>query len=978
LAYDAFMSYSHAADGELAPALQAGIQRLAKPWYRPRALREAEWFVLLASPEAVASDWVGRELAHWLANNRADRLLPVVTGGTWAWDAETHALTGTAVLPALRDAFSDEPRHLDLRWARTETDLDMHNPRFRDAVAQLAAPMHGLAKDDLESEDVRLHRHARRLARGAVSILVVLVIMSLVFGSIAFVERGRANRSAAEARSQRDRAQAERFAALSTAKTAGAADQALLLAVEGYQRSDSATTRAALLAAVTAEPLVGYLPGPHDSTTSTISPDGKVVVAGTVDGSVRFWSPDDPPGSSVLVAPPSTLKRDKAVAMTFNQRGNTFFVLHEDGQVQVWDARSRKPEGAPMRIGKPGALTIVASPDGRTVAVTGLGEPEVSSLGQQVALYDVVARRSLGTVPGSYDAAFSSDGKTLYAWDPQGVTAFDVRTRTQRREEILASPNVVQNIAAATDARGRRLLAVGVGPGACGSGTCGASLVDTNGGQLLGTFASNLSANAVAISKDGTEVVIGATDGSVTVWLPPGTPTGLQALIQQLQGTSLGVISLEPPLHQHSTITRVSLAAAGQRLVSTAADGTTVLWDLSGAGMLATGPLTSSLDRRFVLSPTGSRLAAAGEELRIWSIERDAAGTMRGFTTEVTRSTPRSSGSGLQFDPAESTRSVEFDPAGASLVHQDTVYTAGTKRRVPDALVGKEVIGASDTGTYAFVVSDAEMNSRLCARCSGTPSALVAVDIWAGREIGSIRPEVVKGALERAHRGRADNLSVQPISLRTIDGRGQLMVDAQGGRAATISSFGDVVVWDLRTGEPVGPPIIGEATTGASAVAFALDGSELAVGRRDGTILRYAVPSLRPNGTVFGGHAAAIGQIAYQPKGSLLAAASAEVVDVFDLASGANVPVIRFNNPGSLAAGLTRPSGIVQFDATGRVLLTNGYLTTRAALLWSMVPKDWTAVACRAAGRNLSRAEWTQLVGTDTPYHATCQQWPAG
>jgi hypothetical protein len=37
--YDAFVSYSHAADGRLAPALQAGLQSLAKPWHRGRTLR---------------------------------------------------------------------------------------------------------------------------------------------------------------------------------------------------------------------------------------------------------------------------------------------------------------------------------------------------------------------------------------------------------------------------------------------------------------------------------------------------------------------------------------------------------------------------------------------------------------------------------------------------------------------------------------------------------------------------------------------------------------------------------------------------------------------------------------------------------------------------------------------------------------------------------------------------------------------------
>ena len=39
LVYDGFISYSHAADELLAPRLQAGLQRFAKPWWKRRALR---------------------------------------------------------------------------------------------------------------------------------------------------------------------------------------------------------------------------------------------------------------------------------------------------------------------------------------------------------------------------------------------------------------------------------------------------------------------------------------------------------------------------------------------------------------------------------------------------------------------------------------------------------------------------------------------------------------------------------------------------------------------------------------------------------------------------------------------------------------------------------------------------------------------------------------------------------------------------
>lgn len=175
MAYDGFISYSHAADGRLAPALQRGLQLLAKPWNTRRALRifrdetglstnphlwsaiekaldESQWFVLFASPDAARSEWVNKEISHWLATKAVDHILPVVTDGTWDWDQTLGDFTAesSAVPEALRGGLADEPRHLDLRWARTETDLDLRNTRFRSAVADLAAPMHGVAKDELK------------------------------------------------------------------------------------------------------------------------------------------------------------------------------------------------------------------------------------------------------------------------------------------------------------------------------------------------------------------------------------------------------------------------------------------------------------------------------------------------------------------------------------------------------------------------------------------------------------------------------------------------------------------------------------------------------------------------------------------------------------------------------------------------------------------------------------------------------------
>src|SRR5215510_13928509 len=107
--YDAFISYSHAKDKAIAAALQSAIQKLGKPWYQRRILRafrddtslsatpqlwpsiqkalsESRFLILLASPEAAASHWVGKEVAYWLQHKGADTLLIALTDGDLSWD----------------------------------------------------------------------------------------------------------------------------------------------------------------------------------------------------------------------------------------------------------------------------------------------------------------------------------------------------------------------------------------------------------------------------------------------------------------------------------------------------------------------------------------------------------------------------------------------------------------------------------------------------------------------------------------------------------------------------------------------------------------------------------------------------------------------------------------------------------------------------------------------------------------------------
>ena len=59
------------------------------------------------------------------------------------------------------------------------------------------------------------------------------------------------------------------------------------------------------------------------------------------------------------------------------------------------------------------------------------------------------------------------------------------------------------------------------------------------------------------------------------------------------------------------------------------------------------------------------------------------------------------------------------------------------------------------------------------------------------------------------------------------------------------------------------------------------------------------------------------------------------------------------------------------FTADGGMLANARFGMNR----WELDPSRWQEAACRAAGRNLTQAEWTEYVG-DEPYRATCPGWP--
>ena len=405
--YDAFVSYSHHADGRLAPAIQNGLQRLAKPWNRRRALEvfrddtslsvnphlwtsitealdSSAWFVLMASPAAASSEWVNMEVEHWLAggDGRADRILPVLTGGVWEWSGSGFSDTTTAVPPALHGVFTEEPRHLDLSWANESVDLDLDNARFRQAIAQIAAPMHDTTQDELIGDDVRLHRRAVLIRRAATAALAVLFAGAVIAAVYAFQQQRIAEDNEAEAMRQQgiaevNEAEAIRQQGIAEANEADATEQ------RGIAEDNAAESRSRELAAraeqeVDGDPALAVLLAVQahgDATLDQATPEAEralrlanasLATAEAVRRPVRI----ETDLTEIAASADGTM-----IAATQTPTGSAFEII-------VWDAATGEQIG---RYENPQGATsdLRFHPSGRFLLASGAGPPVLVDLDQE-------------------------------------------------------------------------------------------------------------------------------------------------------------------------------------------------------------------------------------------------------------------------------------------------------------------------------------------------------------------------------------------------------------------------------------------------------------------------------------------------------------------------------------------------------------------------------------------------------------------
>ncbi|MEA5405583.1 TIR domain-containing protein [Arcicella sp. DC2W] len=213
--YNAFISYSHKEDISLGKSIQKSIQQLGKPWNKIRglkvfrdqtnlsaspqlwnniknALKESDYFILLASPEAADSKWVKRELTFWLENKGVTNLIIILTKGNITWDNNQNDFdwTATTSLPKMKyKAFTDEPLYIDFKETKNEANQSLRNPFFKEKIAVIVATIKKMEVADVISEEVTQYKKVIILRNSAITVLCLLLLTASFAAFYAFLQK---------------------------------------------------------------------------------------------------------------------------------------------------------------------------------------------------------------------------------------------------------------------------------------------------------------------------------------------------------------------------------------------------------------------------------------------------------------------------------------------------------------------------------------------------------------------------------------------------------------------------------------------------------------------------------------------------------------------------------------------------------------------------------------------------------------------
>ncbi|MRS12837.1 MAG: TIR domain-containing protein, partial [Actinobacteria bacterium] len=572
--------------------------------------------------------------------------------------------------------------------------------------------------------------------------------------------------------------------------------------------------RLVVVDAVTGGELRG-LEGLNDlPAAACFSPDGTLVAAGCIDGSIVAW--DVATGAEVL-----RIERhsDAVSGVSFSADGGSLITASADTTVRLWDVATGRELGS-ADLGSEAGRVCVSSDGTRLAVKRDPGEIVVLDARTLAPVFVVTTSSATGSaVAASKDFAFSPDGLLLISAASDGSA--QVNDARQGGLVLSLRGHTGTVTAARFSADGKFAVT--------GSEDETARVWDLKAGQEIAViqppssppYSSSL--ESAMLSSDGTRVVITTADGGCEV-------------CDASNGETLYAISdiseAYDPLASYETrelrdpsdhVRSATFSPDGALLLTVADEGPPRLWDAQTGEEVRELYYYSdkSLDA-CVFSPDGSVIAAAegvngAYGVHIWSVE----------TGEELRVIPFGS---PDLGSATRVRDLDLSRDGA---HLAVVFQTDTT--VWDVSTGEKVATLPHGSEADWV--------------KFSPDGRVLFD-------GIAMREVVTVAWDWATEQR----------LYTLEGAAPVDFTADGARMVTSDDDDVVRIRDVTTGETISAMSWPVAPVGA---VFSPDDDRVAVGYADGEVKTWDVASAKVQHS-FVGHLEAAWPLGFTPDGTRL------------------------------------------------------------------------------------------------------------
>ncbi|MDE0424820.1 MAG: dockerin type I domain-containing protein [Candidatus Poribacteria bacterium] len=301
--------------------------------------------------------------------------------------------------------------------------------------------------------------------------------------------------------------------------------------------------------------------GEHTSAVNTVafSPDGKTLASASW-GLIRLWNTNGIPLQLWHARTGEHLENfryhiDYVWTVVFSPDGKHLASSGNDSRLRLWEVHT---ENHVFTL-RGGGDAVAFSPDGKLIASAYGGDNMISTIG----LWDVHTGELLHVLSRHYApltcVAFSPDGKTLVSASRDSeIVLWDMATLQRRLSITTQHTEAVYAVAFSPD--GSTL--------ATGSYDQTLRLWDPQTGERKAALQYPDAVTSVAFSPDGRTLAV--TSGEWT-----------NNHIQLLDTETLQPIET---LEGHTeTITALAFSSNGRTLVSSSCDGTTLLWEISGA-----------------------------------------------------------------------------------------------------------------------------------------------------------------------------------------------------------------------------------------------------------------------------------------------------------------------------------------------------------------------------------------------------------